>query len=63
MGILTIQIPDYKHDKLKALAVHKDISVNKLIEDLSTDALTEFDAETRFRAMADQGNIEEVKRV
>ncbi|MDJ0681252.1 MAG: toxin-antitoxin system HicB family antitoxin [Xenococcaceae cyanobacterium MO_167.B52] len=59
MGTLTIRIPDDKHERLKALAASKGISINKLIEDLSTRALTEFDAETRFRAMAAQGNIEE----
>lgn len=59
MGTLTIRIPDDKHERLKALAITKGISVNKLIEDLSTIALTEFDAETRFRTMAAQGNIEE----
>ena len=59
MGTLTIRLPDDKHERLKALAASKGISVNKLIEDLSTIALTEFDAETRFRAMAAQGNIEE----
>ena len=59
MGTLTIRIPDDKHERLKALAAHKGVSVNKLIEDLSTTALTEFDAETRFRAMSAQGNIEE----
>ncbi len=59
MGTLTIRISDDKHERLKALAAHKGVSVNKLIEELSTTALTEFDAETRFRAMAAQGNIEE----
>ena len=59
MGTLTIRIPDDKHERLKALAASKGISVNKLIEDLSTTALTEFDAETRFKAMAAKGNIEE----
>ncbi len=59
MGTLTIRIPDDKHERLKALAASKGISINKLIEDLSTIALTEFDAETRFRAMAARGNIEE----
>ena len=59
MGTLTIRLPDDKHERLKSLAAQKGISVNKLIEDLSTIALTEFDAETRFRAMAAQGNIEE----
>jgi hypothetical protein len=30
--------------------------VNKLIEELSAQALASFDAETRFRAMAAQGD-------
>jgi hypothetical protein len=32
------------------------VSVNKLIEEFSTAALAEFDAETRFRARAARGN-------
>ena len=55
MSVLTIRLPDDKHERLKELAKAKGISVNKLIEELSTIALTEFDAETRFRVMAAQG--------
>ncbi|GFE68072.1 hypothetical protein CFPU101_06820 [Chroococcus sp. FPU101] len=33
--------------------------MNKLIEELSTIALTEFDTMTRFRAIAASGNPEE----
>ena len=58
MATLTIRIPDDKHERLKELASSKGISVNKLIEELSTIALTEFDAETRFKAMATRGNPE-----
>jgi hypothetical protein len=43
---------------LKALAQHKKISINKLIEELSTQALAEFDSEVRFRALAATGRIE-----
>ena len=56
MAALTIRIPDDKHERLKALAQSKGISVNKLIEELSTVALAEFDAFTRFKAMATTGN-------
>jgi predicted transcriptional regulator len=59
MGTLTIRLPDDKHERLKELAKKRQISVNKLIEELSTVALAEFDAETRFRAMAAQGVVEE----
>ena len=58
MATLTIRLPDDKHERLKQLARRRNISVNKLIEELSTIALAEFDAETRFRAMAAQGSRE-----
>lgn len=38
--------------RLKQLAASRGISVNKLIEELSTAALAAHDAETRFRALA-----------
>lgn len=59
MSVLTIRLPDDKHERLKALAKSRGISVNKLMEELSTIALAEFDAETRFRAMVAQGNPDE----
>ncbi|MUG99181.1 toxin-antitoxin system HicB family antitoxin [Scytonema sp. UIC 10036] len=59
MATLTIRLPDEKHNRLKELAQAKGISVNKLIEELSTLALAEFDGYTRFKAMAATGNSEE----
>ncbi len=58
MSILTIRLPDEKHKRLKALAKARGMSLNKLIEELSTIALAEFDAETRFYALVAQGNPE-----
>jgi predicted transcriptional regulator len=58
MATLTIRLPDDKHERLKELAKRRNISINKLIEELSTIAIAEFDTESRFRAMAAQGNIE-----
>jgi predicted transcriptional regulator len=58
MATLTIRLPDDKHERLKELARRRNLSVNKLIEELATIALTEFDAETRFRAMAAKGSVE-----
>ena len=58
MATLTIRLPDDKHERLKYLAKSRGISVNKLIDELSTVALAEFDAATRFRAMAAVGNPE-----
>lgn len=57
MATLTIRLPDDKHSRLKALAKRRKISVNKLMEELSTQAIAEFDAETRFRAMAARGSV------
>lgn len=57
MATLTVRLPDDKHERLKALAMHKKISINKLMEELSTQALAEFDSETRFRSLAATGNI------
>jgi len=56
MATLTIRLPDDQHARLKDLAKHRSMSVNKLIEELSTLALAEFDNEVRFRAFAAQGD-------
>ena len=56
MATLTVRLPDDKHERLKALALHKNISINKLMEELSTQALAEFDSEIRFKALAATGN-------
>jgi len=58
MATLTVRISDSKHDRLKALAQYKKMSMNKLFDELSTVALTEFDAETRFRTLAAAGDID-----
>lgn len=57
MATLTIRLPDDKYSRLKALAQSRSISVNKLMEELSTVALTEFDAQTRFHALAMRGDV------
>ena len=57
MATLTIRISEEKHHRLKRLAQHKKMSINKLFDELSTVALTEFDAETRFRTLAASGDI------
>lgn len=59
MATLTIRLPDDKHSRLKELAKARGISINKLMEELSTIALVEFDAQTRFKALAARGNPEE----
>jgi hypothetical protein len=56
MGTLTIRLPDDKHERLKALAIRRKVSVNKLFEEFSSMAIAEFDAETRFLTRASRGN-------
>jgi predicted transcriptional regulator len=57
MTTLTIRLPDDTHARLRQLAKQRKMSLNKLIEELSTIALTQFEAETRFRARATQGSV------
>ncbi|MBE9031183.1 toxin-antitoxin system HicB family antitoxin [filamentous cyanobacterium LEGE 11480] len=57
MATLTIRLPDDKHRRLKHLAASKGISLNKLIEELSTMALAESDAYTRFQVLAAKGDV------
>ncbi len=63
MKKLTIRLPDDKHERLRQLARHQHVSMNRLLEDLSTAALAEFDAEVRFRARAARGRPEEALRL
>ena len=56
MKTLTIRVPDEKHNRLKHLAESQGISINKLMEELSTIALTEFDTQNRFKQLAAQGD-------
>ncbi len=56
MSTLTIRLPDDKHERLKALAENRNISVNKLIDELATIALANHDARMRFENRATRGN-------
>ena len=56
MSTLTIRLPDDKHERLKALARSNAISVNKLMDELATVALANFDARVRFETRAARGN-------
>jgi hypothetical protein len=58
MSVLTILVPEGKHQSLQDLAKARGISVNKLIEKLSTVALAQYDVEMRVRALAARGSTE-----
>ncbi len=63
MATMTIRLPDDKHERLKRLAEQRGLSLNKLIEEWSTVALTEFDSETRFRLLAAKGDAKKALRI
>ena len=56
MSVLTIRLPDEKHERLKNLALARGVSVNKLVEELTTVALAQHDAWTWFRSEAAKGD-------
>lgn len=56
MSTLTIRLPDDKRLRLKALADSRKISMNRLVDELATVALANFDAHTRFETRAARGN-------
>jgi predicted transcriptional regulator len=56
MSTLTIRLPDDKHERLKALAEARNVSVNKLIDELATVALANHDARLRFELRARRGS-------
>jgi predicted HicB family RNase H-like nuclease len=53
MAVLTVRMPDDRHSRLKALAASQGISVNKMIEELTT---VEFDTHNRFKVRAARGS-------
>jgi hypothetical protein len=57
MSTLTIRIPEAKYARLRLLAQNRGLSMNKLMDELATVALTQLDAETRFRALAAKGSV------
>lgn len=63
MATLTLRLPDEKHERLRQLASRRQVSMNKLIEEMTTIVLAELDAETRFRARAACGSREEGLRL
>jgi hypothetical protein len=56
MSALTLRIPDHKHERLKAMAEQRGVSLARLLDELTTQALVEFDTETRFMLRAQRGN-------
>ena len=58
MSTLTIRLPDDTAERLKTLAKYRGLSVNKLMEELSVQAVASFDAENRFHGLAATADLE-----
>lgn len=60
MSALTLRLPDQKYQRLKQLAKSKGISVNHLLDEITTLILAEFDLKTQFeiRAKRGQGKVQ-----
>ncbi|MGA3044565.1 MAG: toxin-antitoxin system HicB family antitoxin [Bryobacteraceae bacterium] len=56
MSTLTIRIPEGKHVRLRSLAKARGMSINRLMDELASSALTHYDTETRFKALAQRGS-------
>jgi|GEM_PF-470270 len=55
MATITLRVTDQKADKLKRLAEKMNVSVNKLLDEMTTAAISHDDAKMRFDIRAAQG--------
>jgi hypothetical protein len=55
MSALIIRLPEEKRTRLKMVAKSRKVSVTKLIEEMATILLADFDAETRFELRSARG--------
>jgi hypothetical protein len=58
MSVVTLRLPDDTCQRLKQLAASRGISLNKLLEELSTAAIVSHDTELRFARAASAANRE-----
>ena len=56
MSAITFRLPDSKYERLKQLAKSQNISVNRLLDELSTMALASYDTKTSFQIRAQKGD-------
>ena len=55
MAALTLRLADDKHQRLRALAQSRGTTINRLLDEMTTLMLAEFDAEARFKLRAARG--------
>ena len=58
MTAFTVRLPEEAHNRLKLVAKQRQVSMNKLFEEMTTIILTEFDAEACFRMRAAKGSAQ-----
>jgi transcriptional antiterminator len=63
MATITYRTTEEKRNKLAQLAAEQNVSVNKVIDELVTVAITERDAYIRFSARANRGNPDRVLEI
>lgn len=56
MAALTLRLPNDKHERLRALAQSRGTALKRLLDEMATLMLADFDAETRFRLRAAAGS-------
>lgn len=56
MSAVTFRLPQSKYERLKQLAKSQNISVNRLLDELSTMALASYDAKIQFESRASKGD-------
>jgi predicted DNA-binding protein len=61
MSALTLRLSDQKHQRLKALAKSKGVSINHLLDEVTTLILAEFDLKTQFEVRAQRGRGKAVR--
>ena len=57
MSIMTLRLPEDVANRLKNVAESRGMSVNKLLTEISVQALAAYDAEARFKTMAAEADI------
>ena len=62
MAALTLRIPDDKHQRLRALAQRRSTTINRLLDEMTTSMLAEFDAETHFKLRVTRGTKQQENR-
>ena len=55
MTALTLRLPSEKHLRLKQLAKKRGTTINRLLDEMTTLMLAEFDLETRYKTRVERG--------